>query len=186
MNRRGFSLLELIVVIGIFIVMSGMLLANFRRSRFGDVTRIAALRFASDVQRMQSNALSGASEDGGAAAYGVHVDTANSRRYILFGDRVRCGPDANGKEVCASNGTYDAGANPAEELVNGVVPLANGVRIDRMTPDADVIDVLFRPPRGTVAVTPDAVEVRIVFAHDAVSETRSVTINRISGRVDTE
>ncbi|MDO8599364.1 MAG: type II secretion system protein, partial [bacterium] len=120
-ERRAFTLFELIVVVGIFIVMSGMLLANFRRSRVNDVVRIAALRFASDVQRMQSNALSGATESSGAVAYGVHVDKANPRRYIMFGDRVRCAPDAQGEEVCAANGIYDAGVTPAEELSGGTV-----------------------------------------------------------------
>jgi|GEM_PF-477880 len=184
--RHGFTLFELLIVVAIFVVMSGMLLSNFRRSRLSDVTRIAAFRFASDVARMQSLALSGAAELDRAVAYGVHVDAANPRRYILFGDLVRCAPNAEGEEVCAANGTYDAGASPAEALADGIVPLASGVRIDRTTPIASATDVTFRPPRGTVAITPDAVEVRVTFMHEATGDARSVTINRISGRVDNE
>lgn len=183
---RGFTLLELIIVIGIFVVMSGMLLANFRRSRHGDVVRVAALRLASDVQRMQALALSGSAELAGAVAYGVHVDIGNSRQYILFGDLVRCAPDAQGQGVCAANGAYDAGTDPSELLHGGEVALAAGVHLGRLTPDENAVDVIFRPPRGAVSITPEAIEARIVFAHDATSDTRTVTVNRISGRVNTE
>lgn len=178
--------MELLIVIGIFVVMSSVLLANFRRSRLGDTTRAATLRFASDVQRMQSLALSGSAEDDGAVAYGVHVDTIDPRRYILFGDRVRCATNAEGREVCAANGTYDAAGSPAEALADGVVSLASGVRIERLEPNAGALDVVFRPPRGVVTITPDTTEVRVTLAHEGTGDTRSVTINRISGRVDEE
>ncbi|MBI4434546.1 GIY-YIG nuclease family protein [Candidatus Uhrbacteria bacterium] len=191
-SGAGFTLFELIIVIAIFLLISGMLLVNFRRSRQGDIVRIAALRFATDVQRMQSTALAGGAEDRLAVAYGVHVDTAQPGRYILFGDRIRCSQDAQGAEVCTANGQYDAGANPAEELDDGVASLPPNVRIASVrtvAPDAVVpaIDVLFRPPRGTVTIAPIATpEVQVVLRHSDYDDTRTVSINRISGRVEVE
>ncbi len=189
--RRGFTLFELIIVIAIFLLISGMLLVNFRRSRQGDIVRIAALRLMTDVQRMQTIALAGGAEDRLAVAYGVHVNTAEPGRYVLFGDRIRCVEGAQGAEVCTANGQYDAGVNPAEELGDGVVTLPVNVRIAdvrRVTPDAAVpaVDVLFQPPRGTVTIAPDATEVRVVLRHADYDDTRTVTMNRISGRVDVE
>ena len=190
-DRSGFTLFELIIVIGIFLLISGMLLVNFRRSRQGDVVRITALRLTTDVQRMQTAALAGGVEDRLAVAYGVHVDTAQPGRYVLFGDRIRCAEDAQGAGVCRANGQYDAGVDPREELGDGAISLPINVRIAgirTVPPDAAVpaVDVLFRPPRGTVVIAPDATEVRIILRHTDYDDTRTVTINRISGRVNVE
>lgn len=190
-ERSAFTLLELIVVIAIFLLISGMLLANFRRSRQGDIVRIAALRLTTDIQRMQSAALSGGVGDRAAVAYGMHADVAQPDRYILFGDRTRCeGPqDA---QVCRADGRYNAGVDPVEEIEGGVVSLSKNVRIvdiRTVNPDAaisDPVDALFRPPRGTVAITPDTTEVRIILRHTDFDDTRTVTVNRISGRVSIE
>lgn len=185
-ERRGFTLLELVVVIGIFLVMTGVLLTNFRRGRQGDVVRIAALRFSTDIQRMQAAALSGGGAAQGAAAYGVHVSTAQPDQYVLFGDRVVCQEDAQGQQACLANGRYDAGAEPAEVLANGVVQFPTDVRITSTDPAAAGTDILFQPPRGAVTITPDAVEVRVTLRHTAFNDTRVVSVNRISGRVDVE
>lgn len=182
----GFTLLELVVVIGIFLVMTGVLLANFRRSRQGDVVRISALRLSTDIQRMQAAALSGGGADQGAAAYGVHVQMSQPDRYVLFGDRVACQDDAQGQQTCLANGRYDAGRDPAEEITGGVVPLPADVRMTSVDPAAEAMDILFQPPRGTVTITPDAVEVRLTLRHTAFDDTRVVSVNRISGRVDVE
>ncbi|MDP3770909.1 MAG: type II secretion system protein [bacterium] len=183
-KREAFTLLELIVVIGIFIVMTGVLLTNFRRSRQGDVVRIAALRLSTDIQRMQAAALSGGGVDPGAAAYGVHVQASQPDRYVLFGDRVRCQEDAQGQQVCAANGRYDAGVDPAEEIANGVVQLATDVRFTNTDPVAETIDILFQPPRGAVVILPNVVEARLTLQHATFNDTRVVSVNRISGRVD--
>lgn len=190
-KSEGFTLFELIIVIAIFLLISGMLLVNFRRSRQGDIVRITALRFATDVQRMQSTALVGGVGDRLAVAYGVHIDTAQPNRYVLFGDRIRCSQNAQDVEVCSANGQYDAGADPREELSDGTVSLPTTMRIaDIRTVPSDAAvpaaDVLFRPPRGTVVIAPEATEVRVILRHTDYDDTRTVTINRISGRVDVE
>ena len=128
----------------------------------------------------------GGGADQGAAAYGVHVSAVQPDRYVLFGDRVRCQDDAQGQQVCLANGRYDADAEPAEALANGVVQFPTDVRITSTNPAAEAIDVLFQPPRGAVMITPDVVEVRLTLRHAAFDDTRVVSINRISGRVDVE
>ena len=53
-------------------------------------------------------------------------------------------------------------------------------------PAAETIDMLFQPPRGAVVIVPDVVEARVTLTHTAYDDTRIVSINRISGRVDVE
>lgn len=168
-DRRAFTLAELLVAVMIFIVISGMLLANFRQSRSGDAVRNAALAFSANVERLRADAFGGSSAIG-ARAYGVHLDRAHADRYILFGDRDDGTVDA-----------YDAG----EELVNGVMVLPTGVTITTLTP-ADVVDVTIVPPLGRVAVTPSSTIVRVTFAGASGVDAHVVTINRVSGQVSAE
>jgi prepilin-type N-terminal cleavage/methylation domain-containing protein len=91
-NKKGFTLIELIVTIGIIVFMSAFILANYRRA--GDKTdlRAAAQKLMNDVKSAQSNALglkkfNGNSPGGG---WGVRFHMEDSS-YIIFSDYLAAG-----------------------------------------------------------------------------------------------
>ena len=169
----GFTLVELLVVIMIFVVITGMLLANFRRSSHLVAVRNAAEILASNVQRMQAAALSGDTRVADALAFGVHVDPMVRDRYILFADR------SNGMQP--ANGTYDVG----EELDAGVITLPRNIRIRTVDPDTSV-DMLFGVPRATPRFSTTGTVVRVTLDDAGDGAARAVVVNRISGQVSVE
>ena len=162
---------------GIFLVISGFLLANFRRGQRSDVLRAAANALVADVRRMQTGALAGGIAGDGAVGYGLHVDLAHPNRYVLFGDRSH---DPDG-----ANGRYDVG----EEVPGGIVTLPGNTIITAVAPSAATNDILFTAPRGLVTIMPvisGATEATVTLrARDGGSE-QHVTINAISGQVSVE
>ncbi len=96
---QGYTLIELLIVTGIFVIISSVVLAN--HARFGG--KITLENFAYDVALSirQSQVYSIAVQRIGAsnysASYGMHFDTASAQTYELFGDSV------------SVNGLYDSG-----------------------------------------------------------------------------
>lgn len=169
-RMRGFTLLELLVTVAIFLVMTGILLANFQRSRQADAVRLAALRLSADLERMRSAALAGTP---GALAYGVHITSHDLDRYTLFGDRSM--PDR------PANDQFDSG----EELVGGIVRVPVGIRITAAGPEPTT-DIVFTIPRGAVRMTGGATEVGFRMTNERSDDHWVVRVNRISGRVSAE
>lgn len=82
--KKGFSLIEMVVVLGIIAVMATMLKLNFRSSATNMAARHqTAFIVASDIRRMQSMTVSGSGYQGApACGFGVHYN--NSTSYVLF------------------------------------------------------------------------------------------------------
>lgn len=170
-GRSAFTLIELLVSIGIFVIISSMLLANFRSARNRDAVTAAADVLAAHVEELRAMAVA-STGDRDAVAFGVHASTADDDRYIRFGDRAS-----------GTRGSYDVG----EELPGGVFTLPSAVRIVEVVPAA-VTDVSFAIPRATVLFTAGNASgaVRITLAHRTSGDRKTVTINRISGLVSIE
>ena len=95
-RTRGFTLVELVVISGIIVIVSGIVLAS--NSRFGGVILLENLGYdvALSVRQAQVYGISVAryGTSNFSAGYGVHFQTG-SDTYVLFGD------------VIAINGMYD-------------------------------------------------------------------------------
>lgn len=80
----GFSLLEVIVVLFVMSVLSGILVANFRASATTKTARHqSALVFVSDVRVAQSRASSGTNFNGvSVCGFGIHY--VDSTTYLLY------------------------------------------------------------------------------------------------------
>ncbi len=88
-SGAGFTLIEMLVVIGIIVVISGIIFAN--NVRFGGMVQLQNLAYdialtvrqaqvyGISVQRFQTSSTF-------AAAYGMHFQTSPSNVYYLFGD----------------------------------------------------------------------------------------------------
>ncbi len=128
---RGFSLVELLVVVGIFVVITGVVLSNHTRFNSSVLLGNAAYDIALSVREAQVFGLSTRGTAGVfEVGYGVHFATPTS--YLLFSDGDRnhrydsesgtdtvlktfglqrgyvvvryCGVRSNGTEDCSDNG----------------------------------------------------------------------------------
>ncbi|MBI4281524.1 prepilin-type N-terminal cleavage/methylation domain-containing protein [Candidatus Uhrbacteria bacterium] len=184
-SELGFTMIELMVTVGIFAMMTGLVLANFRSGERSDAVRVAAESLAQDLHRAQGMVLSGqvsTYKDAGDPAtieqfpqggYGIAVDTAYPEAYTLF--------------IMGKSG------NP---IVSPSTPLPKGVRIQAIgldgAPAAQLL-VTFRPPDAHAVLQTiangfalDAQTVTMTLGYAGTSQTRRVTINRVSGKISVE
>ncbi len=144
-SLRGFTLVELLVVTGIIILVSGVVLAN--NNRFGGRILLENLAYdvALSVRQAQVYGISVHTFGGNfGAGYGMHFDINSPATYVLFADAV------------SPNGLYDGCPNSAScELVQSttiqggykIVDLcttAGGSSVE--TCNLNMLDVLFKRP----------------------------------------
>ena len=92
--KKGFTLVELLVTISIFVILTGVVL--FSQSRFNGSILLTNLAYdtALTVRQAQTyginvkefNTGSGALDASKFVPYGVHFDTVNNKSFILFAD----------------------------------------------------------------------------------------------------
>jgi prepilin-type N-terminal cleavage/methylation domain-containing protein len=169
--KRGFTIIELLVAISIFIVVTGLVVANFRRGARSDELKIAAAGLANTLRRAQTMALAGETINGALplGGYGVYVTLDTPNRYIIFADR-------NNDKI------YGVG----EELAGGINFLPPSIAINQVSPVS--VSVVFKPPKPTIYIDGGTSEnlVMITLKDSISGQTRKVTVNRISGQISME
>ena len=101
-NKKGFTLIELIAVTGVMVILSTILLANYNRFGGAITLRNIVYDVALSIREAQTYGISVRKFGEGAgqfsAGYGMHFEKTSPTQYILFADAVQ-----------PSNGLYDAG-----------------------------------------------------------------------------
>ncbi|MBI5456837.1 prepilin-type N-terminal cleavage/methylation domain-containing protein [Candidatus Kaiserbacteria bacterium] len=149
--ERGYTLIELLIVTGIFVIVSGVVLAN--NARFGGM--ITLENFAYDVAlsirqaQVYSIAVQRVGSNDYGSAYGMHFDIGSSATYELFADTVTV------------NGLYDPG-----ELLQ-VTNMNGGYRVSSLcvrasgaateTCGLSRLDVTFKRPEPDAYIRSDGV-----------------------------
>ncbi|MEK7125305.1 MAG: type II secretion system protein [Patescibacteria group bacterium] len=169
-NKKGMTLLDLIIWMSIFGMLTTSMIASFRDGNRGDGVRQSARLAESLLRRAQTMTLSGTvllNGDYPNGGYGVRFDTGQSRNLILFGD-------VNG------NFKYDAGEEIAGSDV--LLPINTAFSLGAS------LDVVFSPPDGDVyfngLAAPDTTVVS--FVGTGTSITKAITVFRLSGQVRVE
>ncbi len=142
---RGFTLIEMLVVIGIIVVISGIILTN--NARFGGLVQLQNLAYdiALSVRQAQVYGISVQRFSGStfAAAYGMHFAASSPNTYVLFGD-----------VNAPINGVYDPGGAIPELVQSTTIQSGYGIvnlfvtnsGVESATGTVTSLDVTYRRP----------------------------------------
>lgn len=177
-NRRGFTVAELLVSISIFMMITTVVLANFRSNSRSEQVRFNAQDLASIIRKAQLNSQYGrsVSSNGDATVpiggFGIHIEqcTSGPCEYRLFAD---------------VDGQLDYDSE--EEATSEVYLLPVSMHVVGLP--AAVTDLVFKPPQPFVCVNADcdgATDVDIVLEHRATQEQAVISINPLSGKVSVD
>ena len=159
--KKGFTMIELLVVIGIIVIFTGILLPNYRSGNRNLALQRSVHKLSQDIRRAQGFAISakefnGQSPDG----YGVYFDSNNPTKYIIFAD--------------LNNDDLYSGPSELVETVN----METQVSIKSIYPNINsTLTIFFSPPDPTVIFTPNSTSTATVILTAPDSPDTSVHAN---------
>src|SRR3989344_8930515 len=163
MKKKGFTLIEILVVIGIMIFMTALVLPNWRRGNQELAIDRALHQVAQDITRAEESALRAQffqCQTGSIKGYGVYWDrTEMPDSYLVFAD-------------CNGNEQYDISDTTVE-----TIEIENGISISSLSPDP-FFSIVFTPPEPRVAIKPgDPSQAQIILTLDSEPGTmRTITV----------
>ncbi len=139
---RGFTIVELIVVISIISILSIIMLANYGAGRTVFKEQQSTQILAQAVRSAQNKALGGEVVNctNPPCKYGVYIQDESST-VLIFGD---------GTNGFTSNNSYDVG----EEIIE-TYSMVEGILITRINPGGGPkMQILFQPPDPVISFNP--------------------------------
>ena len=131
--NKGFTLIELLTVLFTVLLLTALLLPNYRSGNKSLALQRSASKLAQDLRLAQEMAMSSRKVAGTIpAGFGIHFDVSTPDSYILFAD---------------FNGNYDRKIDGAEDLET--INLEQGIIISGLSP-VSVFSIVFFPPDPTV------------------------------------
>ena len=140
-QKRGFTIIELIVVIGIIALLTALILPNYRRGQESFALQRSATKLAQDLRRAQEMAMSAkkfqaCTDSEYKYGYGIYLKEIEPDHYLLFAD-------------CNGNGDYDSGRDEIVEDIN----FEKDVKINKLSKTS--LRITFTPPDPTVSIKPN-------------------------------
>jgi len=156
---KSFTLVELLVAVGIIILLTALVLPDYRAGERQFALQRSASKLAQDLRRAEEMAMSAkeppTAPDTFKGAYGINFQT-NSSNYILFAD-------------LDNDQIYDSG----EEIET--LPLEKKVKISNLSP-ASPLTISFTPPDPTVNINPSDSLVTITLTNNG--QTKIIKVNK--------
>lgn len=198
--RAGFTLVEMMVSLAIFAVVTGFTIANFRAGSQSDDLRIGQQLAASAVRRAQTAALGGelVSYCAGGAYDNKICPTAGCgagqcQRGVPQGFGVRfmkAAPD-NQKTIFFAdingNRAYDGGEEIRSDTLSSSRKIGlSAIVLAPSNGAPDSVDIVFVPPKPVTyfnAANTDAT-VTLTLRHTVTGSTKVISVNRVTGQVN--
>ncbi|MSU54432.1 MAG: type II secretion system protein [Candidatus Staskawiczbacteria bacterium] len=157
---KGYTILELLVVVAIISVLSIITVSNFPQAKLQFSLSRVANQFEQDVRRAQQLSLSSAEfiDSNNVAhpvkGYGIYINTLNNTEYIIYADNF---------DDLQNNQRYDAGRDYIVETID-FTETEPGIVIKHATSAG----AHFNPPNPITTFQPSLESVRfdIVFAYE--------------------
>ncbi|MFH1046670.1 MAG: prepilin-type N-terminal cleavage/methylation domain-containing protein [Patescibacteria group bacterium] len=198
---RGFTMVEMLISLSIFGIITAFAISNFRVGQQGDELRLSARTVASLIGRARTQAIAG---------YEVKYCHGGNRagEICADGDDYNCGdgvcraeiPPAYGINISAVVGENREVRIFADTNSNGRYDQGEAMRFDSVSPGpfvyvsavspaaANSVDIVFTPPKPTIKFNGAVADglATIELTHSSTEDTTSVTVNRISGLISVE
>jgi prepilin-type N-terminal cleavage/methylation domain-containing protein len=161
--KKGFTLIEVLVVLAIIFVLTSITFPSYRTAQRQYIIENAAQKLAQDIRRVEEMAMAAREHPGASVnfqrGYGIRLQT-NSSNYILFAD-------------LNNNRNYD----PGEEIE--ISSLGENIRITNLSPGSP-LTVVFLPPDPQAIITPSTSLATITLSLLGSSTfQRSIVVNAI-------
>ncbi|MFH1462749.1 MAG: type II secretion system protein [bacterium] len=180
--KKGFTLLEITVVVAIIILLSTIFLTNYREGEKRFALLRSAHQLAQAIRTTQESAMSSREFDGGfpQGGYGIYLEEG-SNSFVLFAD---CDGDYsynynNSGSALSCADAVLANPYPYEKIEEFF--LEEGVYISSISPSSPQ-NIVFFPPDPIIIITPSSNSVSITLTFDGGSA-KTVTINSV-GLID--
>lgn len=137
-NKKAFSVLEVLIAITIFLVITGMILANYKKSENSNIFRLQSFDIEDSIRLVQNMSITGQKINGQIPgnAYGISFDKTLGT-YKIFGD---------------SNDDYKGYFNNSDLLGQEYV-INNKLSFNSFcNNDVKRLDILFYAPKGTIKI----------------------------------
>ncbi len=145
-SNGGFSLVEMVVVVAIFLIITGIIVANYPQFKDQSALELMAQEIAVNIRTAQVLG-TGARVQGGSGqvenkSYGVHFDGSKPNTLISF-----IGEDRDDKVY--SDGVYKE--LETHTLQGADITHFNGVELET-NPDPDIFDITYRRPNPEASI----------------------------------
>ncbi len=170
-GEKGFTLVELMVSITIFVVISGVVVANLRGGMLRDELTLGATNLTEAIREAHNRTVSGELVGGELplGGFGIYLNQNAPAEYIIFAD-------LNG----------DLAFTIDEEVRRSKFILSSNVSLQSLTPSSgNALTITFRPskPTGYINGAITASSADIVLKHKFLQSNRTVHFERVSGAV---
>ncbi len=176
-SKPGFTLVDLLVAIAIFVILTSLTIANFVTGKRRDALRQSGIVLTSLLQEAQTAALSGMTINSltPTGGYGIHFDQNLPKQVIYFADM-------NGNQI------YDQAtdlmvAGQAENLADDVIIASLKVGEDNLS----LADFVFKAPEGNRYLNGllNGGRLEINLLHQKTNQTVRVSASTSSGQITT-
>ncbi|MBI4239832.1 prepilin-type N-terminal cleavage/methylation domain-containing protein [Candidatus Uhrbacteria bacterium] len=189
-TQRGFTLIEMIVVVSMVGLLAGVSVVSFRSSQHDDYLNVAAQRIQDALRIAQNHAQTGVIAGyEGARSFGVHIDK-EAGTAVIFADTYGATIglwDGEGTADAPKDKQFKEITQPISVDVDGKQSISiESITVLPGSSSKNVIDLSFRAISAATLFDGKGTEQRVSVKLKNIrnSHTKTVTLYRLSGRID--
>lgn len=188
LNRRGFTLIEILVVVLIVGILTTLLIVDFRKGKMRDDLKQGAMLISESLRKVQNLAMTGRlAESSGQSAkgFGIYINKSLSpNEFKIFGDVLNEGYYAPNDDILIEEGIVKLPNNVNITTIEATISPANDPAIF-----GDIIHIIYKPtvPRPTIWINwlvDDVNSIHIKVIHTITGENKSIRLNVLTGQVE--